>query len=105
MCESGYTDLFINVQGTVFPCTPSIDSEFVAGNALTESLSSIWENSPLLNWFRTEAVTVCEREPCKSCTLNPICGGGCRLAALQLTGDATSLDPACPVVAAYTEEN
>lgn len=104
MCESGYTDLFINTQGTVFPCTPSIDSGFVTGNALTESLSSIWENSPLLDWFRTEATAVCEREPCKSCTHKTVCGGGCRLAALQLTGERTSLDPVCPVVAAYKEE-
>ena len=103
ICESGYTDLFINAQGIVFPCTPSIDSDFVAGNALAESLSSIWEDSPIINWFRNGATDVCQNEPCKSCTHKTVCGGGCRLSALSLTGDRNSLDPACPVVAAHME--
>jgi radical SAM protein with 4Fe4S-binding SPASM domain len=104
MCESGYTDLVVNSEGLVFPCTPSIDSAFIAGSTRSDSLSSIWENSSCLQWFRYEATHVCEKEPCRSCDHKKVCGGGCRLTALSLTGERTNLDPRCPLVANYREE-
>lgn len=101
ICEAGFTDCGINAEGIVFPCTALIDSDFVAGNVRTEPLSQIWENSPSLNWFRKEAVKVCEKEPCNSCSHKKVCGGGCRLSAAELTGDRNGLDPRCPIVASY----
>lgn len=101
ICEAGHTDLHIDAQGKVFPCTPLNDTSLVAGNALTDSLSTIWEESPCLNWFRTDAQEVCELEPCKSCRHRCVCGGGCRGSALCLSGDCNALDPRCPIVAQY----
>ncbi len=101
MCEAGYTDLHINAQGNVFPCTPLNDTAVVVGNALTDSLATIWEESSYLNWFRGEARKVCEYEPCRSCRHNRVCGGGCRASALCLAGDCNALDPRCPIVVEY----
>jgi len=103
ICEAAYTDIAVNSQGLVYPCTALIDSALVAGNVRIEPLESIWENSYCLNWFRTEATKVCEKEPCNSCSHKKVCGGGCRLSALELTGDPTGLDPRCPIVASYLE--
>ena len=104
ICEAAYTDLAVNAQGLVYPCTALIDSALVAGNIRIQSLADIWEDSYCLNWFRTEATNVCEKEPCSTCSHKTVCGGGCRLSALELTGDPTGLDPRCPVVVEYQEE-
>lgn len=101
ICEAGYADLHINAYGKVFPCTPLNDGPLVAGDALTESLATIWEESFHLNWFRGDSRKVCEIEPCKSCRHSRVCGGGCRASALGLTGDRYALDPRCPIVAQH----
>lgn len=100
-CVAGITDLCVMSNGDVYPCTPSIGTEFVLGNVRETSLEELWENSPVLQWFRTKAREAGKKEPCTSCEYTDVCSGGCRVSALVLTHDKTAPDPRCPFVQAY----
>lgn len=65
----------------------------------------LWRDSEMLGWFRKDVVAqVLKREPCASCRYGAICGGGCRIAALELTGDRYCPDRRCPKVLAYERQ-
>ncbi|MBU7029111.1 MAG: SPASM domain-containing protein [Theionarchaea archaeon] len=100
-CVAGITDLCVMSNGDVYPCTPSIGTEFVLGNVRETSLEELWENSSVLQWFRTKAREAGKKEPCTSCAYTDVCSGGCRVSALVLTHDKTAPDPRCPFVQAY----
>ena len=104
-CEAGITDWCIMSNGDLYPCVPSIGSEFLLGNVKETSLEEIWENSPTLQWFREDAREAARKEPCKSCEHNDVCAGGCRVSALILAGDKTAPDPRCPIVKEYQRKH
>lgn len=97
-CEAGVTELYIESDGKVYPCVPSVDTEFYLGNVKDTSLEYMWEHSPCLTWFRTKARDVRDKEPCASCEEGDVCCGGCRVAALILCNDKNAVDPRCPLV-------
>jgi radical SAM protein with 4Fe4S-binding SPASM domain len=100
-CEAGITDLCVLSNGDVYPCTPATGTEFVLGNVQETSLEDIWETSPMLQWFRTDAREAGKKEPCRSCPYSDVCSGGCRVSALALSHDKTAPDPRCPIVKEY----
>lgn len=103
-CEAGITDWCIRSNGDVYPCPPSLGTEFVLGNVKDTPLEELWENSPVLQWFRTDARKAGEKEPCSSCEYTDVCSGGCRVSAVVLAQDKTAPDPRCPLVQIYQEQ-
>lgn len=88
-----------------YPCVASLRTPFKAGSLLEKPLMELWRDSEMLGWFRKDVVAqVLKREPCASCRYGAICGGGCRIAALELTGDRYCPDRRCPKVLAYERQ-
>jgi pyrroloquinoline quinone biosynthesis protein E len=94
-CMGGWarTYMCITPTGEVLPChaaqvIPGLHFESVR----TQSLTTIWQQSPALNAFRGEDWM---QEPCRSCPKRATDFGGCRCQAFLLAGDAAATDPVC----------
>jgi len=91
-CPAGTTKLGVMPDGSVYPCNLFFGKkEFLLGNILTDSFTSIW-NHGRLKFFRTASGNVCPR---KSCVLHAKCHGGCPAHSLFITGDLAAPDPRC----------
>jgi radical SAM protein with 4Fe4S-binding SPASM domain len=71
-CTAGQYNLCVEPDGAVIPCQSYYHS---AGNILTDSWDSIW-NNPLMVKLRERAWVP---EMCTDCEELPVCGGGCPL--------------------------
>lgn len=100
-CEGGRSELAISAALELFPCVASLRTAFKAGDLTAQPLREVWTNSEMLRWFRTGIHAAIAHEPCRGCEYKEVCGGGCRISALELTGDPTRPDPRCPRVRAY----
>lgn len=95
-CFAAENRIHIDTFGNVFPCTASSGRiVFSAGNLQDpeNSLSSIWNTSPLLQFFRSF-----HRSPpkkCAVCSRHSKCMSGCRIKMSYKYGDVTIPDPAC----------
>lgn len=97
-CDAGVTHCAINAEGFLTPCgtIPYLDSLY-AGNVNHTSFSDLWANADLLS--RLRAIKLEDiGEPCISCWLKNVCGGGCRARAFVLSGQLEAPDPSCPIV-------
>lgn len=92
-CEAGYLRLWINSSGDIFPC--SYLEELPIGNVYRDSISDVWNNSPVLKALRNPALL---KGTCASCEYRDGCRGGCRGLAYFLEGDYLCSDPYCPIV-------
>jgi radical SAM protein with 4Fe4S-binding SPASM domain len=91
-CPAGTTKLGVMPDGSVYPCNLFFGKkDFLLGNILTDSFTRIWRHSRLA-FFRRKFENTCPRV---SCTLRPMCRGGCPAQSLILTGDITAPDPRC----------
>ncbi len=92
-CEAGAALAATRVDGRVLPCSfaeaTTIDTADLAGSG--------WNDDPLLDRFRSFPAS--PPEPCASCTLRPVCRGGCKIVAQHVDG-ALGPDPECPRVRA-----
>ncbi|MDF2697494.1 MAG: Radical domain heme biosynthesis protein [Labilithrix sp.] len=90
-CEAGAALAATRVDGAVLPCSfagaTSITAADIGGRG--------WADDPVLQAFR--AFPEAPPEPCASCTLRPICRGGCKVVADFVDG-AIGPDPECPRV-------
>lgn len=86
-CLAGRSYMRIDPEGNVTPC-PYMP--LTIGNIRERSLSSIWENSPVLRELRGGAY----KGRCGICAFGEICGG-CRARALAERGDLMEEDPLC----------
>lgn len=94
-CMGGWARQFLNVtpSGKVLPChaAESITTlEF--DNVRKRPLKDIWLHSKAFEMFRGVDWMP---EKCRSCPRHEIDWAGCRCQAFAITGDATSMDPAC----------
>lgn len=96
-CEAAGALAATRVDGRIAPCSfagPSaIDVTQIAGRG--------WAEDPLLHAFRAFASR--PPEPCASCTLAPICRGGCKVVTSYVDGERGPMpdarpDPECPRV-------
>ncbi len=94
-CSAGTRVANIDHQGNVYPCQFAQAEELRIGSVRDRPFSQIWEqtNHPVLSIFR-------ERTPvftgkCGDCRHISLCGGGCRVRALRLSGDIHAEDPFC----------
>ena len=93
-CEAGYLRLWISSNGDIFPC--SYMSDLPIGNIHRNSISEVWNNSPVLKALRDPTLL---KGTCASCEYRDGCRGGCRGLAYFLEGDYLCSDPYCPIVA------
>jgi radical SAM protein with 4Fe4S-binding SPASM domain len=95
-CYAAENRIHIDTFGNVFPCTASSGwILFSAGNLQIpeNTLKSIWNNSPLLQFFRDF-----HRNPptkCTSCNEHENCMSGCRVRMSYKYDDVTLPNPAC----------
>lgn len=95
-CSAAENRIHIDTFGNVFPCTASSGREFFsAGNLQMDenSLSSIWKESPLLQFFRNFHVNPPRK--CSECKKHGTCMSGCRIKMSYKYGDITIADPMC----------
>ena len=86
-CIAGTHYCRITPDGAVTAC-PYIPDE--VGNIRHESFKALWDQSPVLQWFREPEL----RGSCGVCEYRKICGG-CRARPLALGGDLMDPDPWC----------
>jgi len=94
-CMNGLGSVFLTVtpDGTALPCHAArMLPGLTFPNVRTESIRSIWYDSPGFNHFRGFQWM---KEPCRSCPEKTRDFGGCRCQAYLLTGDAANADPVC----------
>lgn len=85
-CDACFRSLTIDAQGQVIICNAFRKN---CGSVSTESLSSIWSNSTVINRWRSKVSLVNER--CSSCSAYPYCEP-CPAHEFTLTGDDSSID-------------
>ena len=94
-CMNGLGSVFLTVtpDGTALPCHAArMLPGLTFPDVRTDSVKSIWYDSPAFNHFRG---TDWMKEPCRSCPEKTRDFGGCRCQAYLLTGDAANADPVC----------
>lgn len=98
-CHAGTRAASIDQNGDVYGCDLMMGiNEFVAGNIRKQSLSEIWQTSPVFSAFREFNFSSIKGK-CAMCA-NEWCGGGCRASAYNLSGNYYGSDIVC-----YEEEN
>jgi mycofactocin radical SAM maturase len=90
MCGAAKMTCCIDPAGNVFPCAFLQEKRFLAGNLRKKTFKDIWDNSPVLKYFR-------ELEPasCRHCPRFEKCRGGCPAVAYFVSNDLNSADPEC----------
>lgn len=95
-CFAAENRIHIDTFGNVFPCTASSSRIiFSSGNVQVpeDSLESIWNDSPLLQFFRNFHRNPPEK--CRACSRYSVCMSGCRVRISYKYGDVTIPDPSC----------
>jgi len=94
-CGTGSSTLCIQPNGDIFPCPNTIIDELKIGNMFIDDIQKKWTDSQILNKLRNININVNLNEKCRNCEVKYFCGGGCRGAAIQNTGDLYSLSDSC----------
>ena len=92
-CEAAAALTAVRVDGRVAPCSFAQPTDLRA-----EQLATDHATDPELTRWR--AYVDAPAEPCASCTLRPVCKGGCKVVASFVDG-AHGPDPECPRVRAH----
>lgn len=92
-CGIDSDTVYIDSDGSVYPCNLLINEKFKLGNIRDQSFKDIWLHSNLKKPLSN--LTVDKFKNCKECELKYICGGGCRGTAFNATGDIQSPPPNC----------
>jgi radical SAM protein with 4Fe4S-binding SPASM domain len=92
-CRAGRDRLTINPTGQISPCVCLDVPAATIGNVRQSELLDLFTTSPLCRMIRQPA----EHGICPDCPVVAECGGGCRAAALALSGRLDAPDSSCPV--------
>ncbi len=87
VCDAAISQIVIGSDGGIRPC---VEMPIVVGNAVTDDLKNVWQNSKELISIRKFENTP---PSCYECNEVSLCHGGCRAAAFNYTGDVQGLDP------------
>lgn len=91
-CMAGRFTMVITACGDIVPCNHLKKQEFFCGNALTENLLKIWQESEIFKKFRYYDYS---DNSCNKCKRFKKCAGGCKAMAYVLKGNAFETDPYC----------
>lgn len=97
-CMAGRFTMIITTSGDIVPCNHLKKKEFYCGNALTDNLLDIWQNSEMLCKFRNYD---CSDKGCETCKKFKTCAGGCKAMAYMIKGDCFDKDPYCEEFSSY----
>jgi radical SAM protein with 4Fe4S-binding SPASM domain len=92
-CEAAGALAAVKVDGRVAPCSFAASTTLDAQDLLRKHA----HDPDLARW---RAWVAAPPEPCASCSLRPVCKGGCKVVAHHLEGDHGP-DPECPRVRAH----
>jgi len=92
-CEAGCIVASISADGKVYPCAALHEDEFCAGNIREQQLKDIWEESEVLNRFKS--FSVLDIPECRTCDIKFICGGGCHARKYFAYGQLHVPTPTC----------
>lgn len=92
-CSAGRDRLTVSPCGTLTPCVCLDVPAATLGNVRENDLGAVFAAAELCDVFRKPR----EHGICDDCHLVASCGGGCRAAALALTGSILGEDVSCPV--------
>jgi radical SAM protein with 4Fe4S-binding SPASM domain len=92
-CRAGRDRLTVSPAGHLSPCVCLDIPPAYIGNVKNGDLADVFLSSPLARLFRQPE----GHGICTDCTHLSHCGGGCRAAALALTGRIDAHDESCPV--------
>ena len=86
-CKAGVVYCVVGYDTNVYPCVRFLGNRnFACGSVKEKSLLSIWQNSSILESFRSPRVF---QKKCEKCTMKFKCQGGCRAKAFEQYGDYT----------------
>lgn len=95
-CSAGDRAANVDPVGNVFACQFAQREELVVGNVRERKFSDLWndQENAILNRFRNKKEAL--KGACGTCVNKDICGGGCRIRALNQHGDIWAEDSMCP---------
>ena len=95
-CSAGDRAANVDPVGNIYACQFAQRPELVVGNVRDHKFSEIWNNSDseILTKFRAKKEQL--KGICGDCVNKNICGGGCRIRALNQHRDIWAEDSMCP---------
>ncbi len=93
-CGIGRQVLFVDADGTVYPCPNHVAPELAAGRLTETPLADIVLTSPVFEAMR-DRYRVDRYTACRSCAFRHWCVGDCRGEALSVFGDPHAPSPHC----------
>ncbi len=95
-CSAGDRAANVDPVGNIYACQFAQRPELVVGNVRNRKFSEIWNNSDsdILTKFRAKKEQL--KGICGDCVNKNICGGGCRIRALNQHRDIWAEDSMCP---------
>ncbi len=93
-CGIGRKVVFLDADGSVYPCPNHRVEAFRAGNVMERSLAEIVRSSPVMRAVRRD-YRVGRYPACRDCLVRPWCAGDCRGEVLALHGDPRGPAPHC----------
>ncbi|MCP4600318.1 MAG: radical SAM protein [Proteobacteria bacterium] len=93
-CGIGRRVIFIDADGSLYPCPNHVAPEFLLGSANTDSLNEILLTSKRMCLLR-ERYHIDNYAKCSKCPFKHWCAGDCRGEVLAITGDPTAASPHC----------
>lgn len=90
MCGACKLTCCISPSGGLYPCAFLQEPEFLAGQFPRDSLSPLWQSSPVFRSFRRLEIKSCE-----SCQRFDLCHGGCPAIAYHTQRKLGIPDPGC----------
>ena len=95
--------LFVDADGSIFPCPNHRDPDCHCGNVRTTPLATLLEASAVLGSLRDRYEL--EKMPtCRACAFRYWCAGDCRAEALAVTGTPSGPSPYCDDLKHLMEE-
>lgn len=93
-CGIGRKVVFLDADGSVYPCPNHRVEAFRCGNVQRQSLADIVRSSPVMEAVRRDYRV--DRYPaCRDCRVRPWCAGDCRGEVLAMHGDVRGEAPHC----------
>ena len=93
-CGLGRKVIFLDADGSVYPCPNFAHSQYLCGNLHEKSLKSLLKDSEVMRQMR-HTYHVDKYESCSECAFRYWCVGDCRGEVLALTGDPLAKAPHC----------